>query len=76
MYLLAKYRTLKLTKTFEKLNKFFDEICTLKFLNFHFEVAQNRGILIFWGGLVCKVQFHLQNLAIMRLELLSNTVGR
>ena len=48
----------------------------LKFLNFHFEVAQNRGVLIFWGGLVCKVQFHLQNLAITRLELLSNTVGR
>ena len=30
MYLLAEYRTLRLTKTFEKLNKFFDEICTLK----------------------------------------------
>ena len=45
----------------------------LKFYNFHFEVAQNRGVLIFWGGLVCKVQFHLQNLAIMHLKLFSNT---
>ena len=24
--------------------------CLIKFLNFHFEVAQNRGVLIFLGG--------------------------